>query len=161
MIGALLLACGLALAQGGVFERSLEATAEGRYSDALQILESNDLDPASRSQARFWALYRAGLPDLALAEAEAGLSVDPRDEWLLTQAVEVALILHDGGAAERHLAAWERSGGTPPVGVREEVAARLRTEELAAAGLRRAVAVTCSMLTLCAGLLAWWLRGPR
>lgn len=162
MISALLLAGSAALgAQGSDFERSLEATSEGRYSEALRLAESNDIDRASRAQARFWTLYSAGLLDLALAEAEAGLSAAPGDEWLLSQSVEVALRVHDGRRAARYLASLEASGGSSLEPLRERVEARSEAEELAAAGLWRAMLVAACGLSLCAGLFVFWLRGPR
>ncbi|MCA8980373.1 MAG: hypothetical protein H6831_06350 [Planctomycetes bacterium] len=162
MISVCVVLClGVAGAQGNAFERSLEATAQGRYGEALRWADSEGLDSASRAQARFWALSRAGLLDLALAEAELGLEEAPRDDWLLGQAVEVALILHDDRRAEQHLLTWEASGGAPDAELRARVASGVRSAERVRAGSRRAMGVSVGLLAACVACFAAWLRGPR
>lgn len=167
MIAALLSAAGvftLAPIQEAAFQRALELTSEGRFAAALETAEDPSLDPTARSQARFWALYNAGLLDLAQAEALAALQVAPEDAWLLARATELALGLHDPSAAEQHLQAWRvdaEGESSERRAVRAQVEAAVATDRKRSRGLRLARMTTLGLLSACAGALGWLLRSSR
>jgi hypothetical protein len=159
---------GLAVApaswQGSEFQTSLELTAQGRFAEAMARAEAPQLDALSRSQARFWALYKAGLLDRARDEVRSALESAPADPWLLARATELSLTLHDAESAARHLQAWESALGDESAELverRVEVAAALAVEARQSAGLQRARALSFGLLTACCAALCWLLRSAR
>jgi len=158
--------CGLlaAVAPQDAFQDSLAATARGDYRLALSLVDSPEVDPGPRAQARLWAFYAGGLLDLALEEAEAGALAVPDDPWLHEQAVRVALSLHHPAAASAHLWAWEQhagAGAAPEPALRARVIALQDSDARQAAGLERARWTALAILAACAGLIGILSRGER
>jgi hypothetical protein len=131
-----------------------------RWDDALAKANGEGA-PIERARARVEVLYGAGDLPGALAEARAGLSLDPDDLALLRRVCQLEAALRDSAGAAAHLERLVRALGraSPDPGSRSwwetEVAALTREVELvlehareADAAIARARAVSFAVLGL-------------